>query len=299
MPPITSTSPKLPENPEEIQTELRKQESLLSQIHAEMNAGFVSKKREEQLWEVQRIITQLKRKLRSFEKKQEKLMENATQNNGADTTDATATKISKNSTATKLAEEDVGNNVISEISADMSAVSLEGSPSIADSLTEQSYNNKQAVAAASNKTTIEQQQQQLSPIDSAQAEGLYLDECTGLLMVPKTHADYAQLLRLQLENQELLNWKSQLQTRISAERAELLQLKQLYANALKQQQLQQQHIQSTNEDSFAESDYERIIENYVRENTLLDQKKQILAKTIFEERCECIALQVELALQQH
>lgn len=56
-----------------------------------MNAGFVSKKREEQLWEVQRIITQLKvsiylvrfcsglffiqvfpqRKLRSFEKKQD------------------------------------------------------------------------------------------------------------------------------------------------------------------------------------------------------------------------------------
>lgn len=61
-PPITSTStsPNLPETPDEITEELRKQESLLSQIHAEMNAGFVSKKREEQLWEVQRIITQLK-----------------------------------------------------------------------------------------------------------------------------------------------------------------------------------------------------------------------------------------------
>lgn len=61
-PPITSTSasPNLPETVDEINDELRKQESLLSQIHAEMNAGFVSKKREEQLWEVQRIITQLK-----------------------------------------------------------------------------------------------------------------------------------------------------------------------------------------------------------------------------------------------
>lgn len=61
-PPITSasTSPNLPETPDEIHDELKKQESLLSQIHSEMNAGFVSKKREEQLWEVQRIITQLK-----------------------------------------------------------------------------------------------------------------------------------------------------------------------------------------------------------------------------------------------
>lgn len=61
-PPITSasTSPNLPETPDEIHEELKKQESLLSQIHSEMNAGFVSKKREEQLWEVQRIITQLK-----------------------------------------------------------------------------------------------------------------------------------------------------------------------------------------------------------------------------------------------
>lgn len=61
-PPITSasTSPNLPETADEIIEELKKQDSLLNQIHSEMNAGFVSKKREEQLWEVQRIITQLK-----------------------------------------------------------------------------------------------------------------------------------------------------------------------------------------------------------------------------------------------
>ncbi|KAH8265606.1 hypothetical protein KR038_011603 [Drosophila bunnanda] len=75
VPPLTSASPKLPDRPEEIQTELRKQDSLLAQIHSEMNAGFITKKREEQLWEVQRIITQLKRKLRTFEKKQGKSAE--------------------------------------------------------------------------------------------------------------------------------------------------------------------------------------------------------------------------------
>lgn len=60
VPPISSTSPNIPETPEEISMELMKQESLLNQIHSEMNAGFVTKKREEELWETQRIITQLK-----------------------------------------------------------------------------------------------------------------------------------------------------------------------------------------------------------------------------------------------
>jgi len=32
--------------------ELKKQESLLTQIHGEMNVGSVAKHREEQLWEV-------------------------------------------------------------------------------------------------------------------------------------------------------------------------------------------------------------------------------------------------------
>lgn len=63
MPPITATSPNLPETADEISRELKKQDSLLNQIHAEMNAGYVTKKREEQLWEVQRIITQLKVKI--------------------------------------------------------------------------------------------------------------------------------------------------------------------------------------------------------------------------------------------
>ncbi|KAL1122963.1 hypothetical protein AAG570_003287 [Ranatra chinensis] len=68
VPPLTSASPALPDSCEAISQELRKQESLLGQIHSEMNQGRVSKSREEQLWEVQRIITQLKRKLRALER---------------------------------------------------------------------------------------------------------------------------------------------------------------------------------------------------------------------------------------
>lgn len=57
--PLTSTA-QLPDQPDLMAIELTKQESFLSQIHTEMNAGFISDDRQEMLWEVQRIITQLK-----------------------------------------------------------------------------------------------------------------------------------------------------------------------------------------------------------------------------------------------
>ncbi|XP_046402297.1 ralA-binding protein 1 isoform X2 [Ischnura elegans] len=66
-PPLSAGSP-CPDSVEGIEEELAKQESLLGQIHKEMNAGLVSKKREEQLWEVQRFVTNLKRKLRLLQR---------------------------------------------------------------------------------------------------------------------------------------------------------------------------------------------------------------------------------------
>ncbi|XP_014484927.1 PREDICTED: ralA-binding protein 1 isoform X2 [Dinoponera quadriceps] len=68
VPPLSSGSTSLPDTVEGIAAELSKQESLLSQIHMQMNAGFVTKSREEQLWEVQRMITQLKRKYKTVQK---------------------------------------------------------------------------------------------------------------------------------------------------------------------------------------------------------------------------------------
>ncbi|XP_050433697.1 ralA-binding protein 1 [Adelges cooleyi] len=68
VPPLRCASPYLPSSKHEISVELKKQESLLGYIHREMNAGFVCKTKEEELWDVQRIITQLKRKLKVLEK---------------------------------------------------------------------------------------------------------------------------------------------------------------------------------------------------------------------------------------
>ena len=67
VPPISGVSVRLPEDAAAVAVELAKQESLLAQIHGEMcssRGGAVAKHRQEQLWEAQRIVTQLKRQLR-------------------------------------------------------------------------------------------------------------------------------------------------------------------------------------------------------------------------------------------
>ena len=64
VPPISGPSVKLPETLREIEEEMRKQESLLAELHEEISSGLVVAAREEQLWEQQRIVTQLKRNLR-------------------------------------------------------------------------------------------------------------------------------------------------------------------------------------------------------------------------------------------
>ena len=59
-PPVTP-SHQLPEDPEVITKEIRKYESLLEATHSQFKSGKkLSKKHEEQLWELQRTLTQLK-----------------------------------------------------------------------------------------------------------------------------------------------------------------------------------------------------------------------------------------------
>ncbi|KAK7096270.1 ralA-binding protein 1-like [Littorina saxatilis] len=69
--PATSRwSLELPDNTGALEEELAKQESLLNQLHARLNAGRADQDDEEQLWEVQRVVTQLKRKIKFAQKTQ-------------------------------------------------------------------------------------------------------------------------------------------------------------------------------------------------------------------------------------
>lgn len=120
----------------------------------------------------------------------------------------------------------------------------------------------------------------------------------GFLMLPESHPDYLNLIRLQLENHELIQWKQRLQRRIQNERTEVTKLKAVLnaklANSIA--------IDNNNTDTLNSlpdgSAYERVVAQYVLENTLLEQKKNLLAKEIFEENQKLIQLQVELAIRQ-
>jgi RalA-binding protein 1 len=116
----------------------------------------------------------------------------------------------------------------------------------------------------------------------------------GLFMLPKEHPDHETLIRLQLENQELMNWKQTLQMRINAERAECVRLKKIW-----DAQIQSQVNNCEDQSNLTPDDpeYARLVEHYLKENALLEQKRLLLSKEIVDENLSLIQLQVELAMK--
>jgi RalA-binding protein 1 len=113
----------------------------------------------------------------------------------------------------------------------------------------------------------------------------------GFLMLHKDHPDYLNLIRLQLENQQLMEWKQQLQAKINFERSECVRLKRLAVSNEATQEIQT----TMNPD---EPEFERIVEHFIKENSLLEQKRILLQKEILDENISLIQLQVELAMKQ-
>ncbi|KAI1888964.1 hypothetical protein AGOR_G00174180 [Albula goreensis] len=62
--------PQLPDTAESIKEEIRRQEFLLNSLHNDLQAGVKDLSKEERLWEVQRILTALKRKLREAKRQE-------------------------------------------------------------------------------------------------------------------------------------------------------------------------------------------------------------------------------------
>jgi hypothetical protein len=60
IPPLSGPTPNIPSTVSGCNDELKKLESVLAQVHEEMHAGLTSTRREEQMWDAQRIVTQLK-----------------------------------------------------------------------------------------------------------------------------------------------------------------------------------------------------------------------------------------------
>lgn len=121
----------------------------------------------------------------------------------------------------------------------------------------------------------------------------------GFIILPEDHPEYLNLIRLQVENQELSNWKQQLQGRINQERSEIVRLKRLLNNNNTANSFNETSEHSMTQED--ESEYERLValaENLYKENALLEQKRIMLTKEIFQEKKSLIQLEVELGMKQ-
>lgn len=149
--------------------------------------------------------------------------------------------------------------------------------------------------------TVAQSVEQKTPQDIPEEPAVAVPEATpenidevivtdGHFMLHKNHPEYLNFIRLQLENQELINWKNQLQARIIAERAEYSQLKRAASTA----EVPEAQTNVNSDDP----EYKKLIEHYMKENSLLEQKRLLLAKEVFDENVSLIQLQVDEALKQ-
>lgn len=103
---------------------------------------------------------------------------------------------------------------------------------------------------------------------------------------------------MQLENLELIQWKTNLQTRINMERSELVKVRNILSSDTKL--ILSNDCNSNDYDLVSEDgEYEKIITQYMKENALLEHKRDLLARDIFEETAELIQLQVELNLEKY
>lgn len=279
IPPLSGTNPVLPESREGIQQELGKQESLLTQIHSEMNSGFVTKRREEQLWEVQRIITQLKRKLRQVDKK------------GGDST-----------TGQKSVEDAVDSITIDPMEGPKSKSSDENSDGVVAAAN--------ATVSSSNELTwgcvsqryacllstylvhvltsllLAQSTPPPPPTEGAEQRPLFTVTHDGLLTLPKDHPDASDLVHAQLENYELQRWRDQLQAAVNQERAEL--------NMLKQQLKERQPVASPEQLEKPTDQSAAEVQELLARNAHLECIRQMLCDEILAENRRIVDLRVQL-----
>ncbi|XP_029667173.1 ralA-binding protein 1 [Formica exsecta] len=293
VPPLSSGSTNLPDSVEGIAAELSKQESLLFQIHMQMNAGFVTKSREEQLWEVQRMITQLKRKYKTVQK-----LEGAMQKSLDEEIKSTDNvPIESISQKPKPVDEDPG-QVKSDNQPSNNATLIKK-----DSKLHNAEEGKEKCScSASNSHTAQNGQnvnvQEKDMVDSVDNATVTPQSKESENVTPNDKAnepeeeDLIDQLREKLIHEELLNMQVLLKSRISQERNEIKRLMEMLTECGTEKKKPKERIHSPNEAEMT------AMIQLVKENQLLEKKMTTLIRSIIEEKEACVELRVQLAVHQ-
>ncbi|KPI94257.1 RalA-binding protein 1 [Papilio xuthus] len=275
VPPLLSIPADFPECGEAMRCELRKQESLLNQIHAEMHAGFITPARDQRLWEAQRIVTQLKRKLRSVQKSVEP---NALpQQPSVEDKPSEEEPVKETQTNEIVTQADV--ETIKTPSTDAFQDTKE-SPNIPDPTFPVEFEDNFNFQTTEIKETPEEEPQ--PPAEPVKEK-------------PKLTEKELKVLRLELENAEYLQLKSLLQAKINSEQFEIVKLRSHVAIKNKQEGNVQTN-KETKESYTAEE--QELRQKLIKENAILEQRRLSLVNQIFQERVACVQLKIELAMNE-
>lgn len=263
LPPLTSSA-QLPDDLHGMETELKKQESLLTQIHAEMNAGFISKEREELLWEVQRIITQLKRKLKIAHKEA--------------TLEKNVEEKAKSVEEIAAVEE---NNEVANVRRE--SVEEEGR--------KEEIFRKERIAE--RPETIENQYDQVAEEPSlAVTSKTITEEAKDTDAQPmnyerKNSLIDTEILLLQIKNKELLMLKEMLVGKIDEAKSEIVRLRN---------QLQTQEFMVPVSFKNSVTGLDEVMDLLHKENQILEIEKINLVRQIMEQREICVELKARLGI---
>ncbi|KAL6262876.1 hypothetical protein P5V15_005665 [Pogonomyrmex californicus] len=291
VPPLSSGSTNLPDSVEGITAELSKQESLLSQIHMQMNAGFVTKSREEQLWEVQRMITQLKRKYKTVQK-----LEGATQKSIDEEIKSSDNVPIESTQKPKIVDEDIGQAKSSDAQSLTNLIKKDNKLHNVEEAKEKcSCSASISANATQNEQSISVQEKDM--VDSAvEAATVTPQESENVTPNDKPtepeEEDVIDKLRERLIHEELLNMQALLKSRISQERNEIKRLMEMLTERGTEKKKPKERTHSPNEAEMT------AMIQLVKENQLLEKKMTTLIRSIIEEKDACVELRVQLAVHQ-
>lgn len=294
IPPLSSGS-NLPDTVESISAELAKQESLLAQIHMQMNAGFVTKLREEQLWEVQRMITQLKRKYKTVQKLEgaaQKSLDEEIKSNDEVPVETVVQKA-------KAVEEEQ-THLKSEIQvSSASSLKQNNKPQCVDEVKE---NNSSVLPTTSNvvhseksavyEDTVDSVEPTTTPQTVNEENSAAFTNSEQVATTGPEPEDVIDKLRESLIYEELLNMQALLTSRITQEKNEIKRLIEMLSELGPEKKKPKERVHSPNEAELT------AMIQLVKENQLLEKKMTTLIRSIIEEKDACVELRVQLAVHQ-
>lgn len=266
VPPLCAGS-SFPENPEELAIELKKQELLLNQIHKEMSEGFVSKKREELLWEVQRIVTQFKRKLKSLQRSQE------------------ANIMQKSMEDEHLPAEENNLEISKKVEDKKEAVELpapQDDVKIPDNNQENKENINHHIINNNNQIVEKDNSGKSSPekiISEKSSPELSLDD-----------------LKSQIEHEHLVKFQATLKERIENERSLIERLRVEIQNCRRDSDSLSDNSSNESTPPCVSPASEARMDQLAEENQKLKQKRNELVRRIVEQKLACIKLKTYISL---